>query len=521
AGEKGYEDYQRLREADKARYPIATTSLEIATPMAIGAAASRPTLAIDKFQQAFKPQVPTITKTAEKIEQLKIKNIQNTRGQGRQFHGARGPIQSLEEGYYNPENIYGGESTFYTTDAIDIAAGYQRKKPNSIIYETIEKEPVNFFNMEDRLSASKWMQMFPESGMNLPSDDFIKYGIESASEKYGNPNLREIMDEMRLESVNEGYSKDSLQEFFAIITERLEKMGFGGMQHVGGIKTNKPKHLVKIYFQPSKQIELKPASESFIQNVAQGDFQNQPVRPGTVGDAGFESGVKAPEFKMPNPPEGYKIAKTALRELESEKVPTSVKAEIAAQPDTVRKIYGVAAKRGELEDLPTIELEKIARESTDPIEVQGASALLYGRKVDENPANAAANFNEFVKLNSLFGLGLRNAQEYINTPAGYISIIRQQAESVGRKIPTQVEQRLTDLFTKSKQSKDALKVAINNYRNTLTDESAKLAEDAQKVAQRDAVELQRYSRNVMPKRFFTETAPQAIQLTLLTPLSLT
>ncbi|NBW22387.1 MAG: hypothetical protein EBR82_82000, partial [Caulobacteraceae bacterium] len=39
AGEKGYEDYQRLREADKARYPIATTSLEIATPMAIGAAA--------------------------------------------------------------------------------------------------------------------------------------------------------------------------------------------------------------------------------------------------------------------------------------------------------------------------------------------------------------------------------------------------------------------------------------------------------------------------------------------------
>jgi hypothetical protein len=317
AGEKGYEDYQRLREADKARYPIATTSLEIATPMAIGAAASRPTLAIDKFQQAFKPQIAPAAKAAEEI-------------------------------------------------------------------------PVG-----------------------------------------------------------------------------------------------------------------------------------QPIRPGTVGEAGFESGVKAPEFKMPKPPEGYKIAKTALRELESEKVPTAMKAEIAKQPDTVRKIYGVAAKRGELEDLSTNELEKIARESTDPIEVQGANALLSGRKIDENPANAAANFNEFVKLNSLSGLVLRNAQEYINTPEGYISIIRQQAQSVGRKIPTQVEQRLTDLFTKSKQSKDSLKAAINNYRNTLTDESAKLAEEAQKVAQRDAVELQRYSRNVIPKRFFTETAPQAIQLTLLTPLSLT
>jgi Skp family chaperone for outer membrane proteins len=317
AGEQGYEDYQRLREADKSRYPIATTSLEIATPIAIGAGAARPTLAIDRFQQAFKPQIAPVARAAE-----------------------------------------------------EAAAG-------------------------------------------------------------------------------------------------------------------------------------------------------QPIRPGTVGEAGFESGVKAPEFKMPEPPKGYAIAKTALRELKSEKVPTAVKAEIATQPDTVRKIYGVAAKRGELEDLPTNELEKIARESTDPIEVQGASALLYGRKVDENPANAAANFNEFVKLNSLFGLGLRNAQEYINTPAGYVSILKQQAESVGRKIPAQVEQKLTDLFNKSKQSKDALKAAINNYRNNLTDDSAKLAEEAQKTAQRDAVELQRYSRNVIPKRFLTETVPQAIQLTLLTPLSLT
>jgi hypothetical protein len=317
AGEQGYEDYQRLREADRARYPIATTSLEIATPVAIGAGAARPTLAIDRFQQAFKPQIAPVARIAE-----------------------------------------------------ETATG-------------------------------------------------------------------------------------------------------------------------------------------------------QPIRPGTVGEAGFESGVKAPEFKMPEPAKGYAIAKTALRELKSEKVPTAVKAEIATQPDTVRKIYGVAAKRGELEDLPTDELSRVARESTDPIESQGARALLYARNIDSDPASAAINLNEFVKMNSQFGLGLRNIQEYINTPAGYISTIRQQAESVGRKIPAQVEQRLADLFTKSKQSKDALKTAINNYRNTLTDDSAKLAEEAQKIAQRDAVELQRYSRNVIPKRFLTETFPQAIQLTLLTPLSLT
>jgi hypothetical protein len=302
AGEQGYEDYQRLREADRARYPIATTSLEIATPVAIGAGSARPTLAIDRFQQAFKPQIAPVARAAE-------------------------------------ENAIG-----------------------------------------------------------------------------------------------------------------------------------------------------------------------QPIRS---------------EFKMPEPPEGYAIARTALRELKSEKVPTAVKAEIATQPDTVRKIYGVAAKRAELDDLPTDELSRVARESTDPIESQGARALLYARNIDNDPASAAANLNEFVKMNSQFGLGLRNIQEYINTPAGYISTIKQQAESVGRKIPKQVEQRLTDLFTKSKQSKDALKAAINNYRNTLTDDSARLAEEAQKIAQRDAVELRRYSRNVIPKRFLTETFPQAIQLTLLTPLSLT
>jgi hypothetical protein len=210
-----------------------------------------------------------------------------------------------------------------------------------------------------------------------------------------------------------------------------------------------------------------------------------------------------------------------LRELKSEKVPTAVKAEIATQPDTVRKIYGVAAKRGELEDLPTDQLAKVAAESLDENEAAGARALLYARNIDSNPSTAAENLNEFVKAASRFGLGLRNVQEYINTPAGYFATIKAQADAIGKKIPSNVEQKIIELFSKSKQSKDALKAAINNYRNTLTDDSARLAEEAQKNAQRDAVELQRYSRNVIPKRFLTETFPQAIQLTLLTPLSLT
>lgn len=317
SGEQGYEEYQRLREADKARYPIATTSLEIATPMMVGVGAARPTMAIDKFQQVFKPRVAPVIKQAE-------------------------------------------ETT-----------------------------------------------------------------------------------------------------------------------------------------------------------------QTQPIRSGAMGEQGFEAGVRAPEFKMPVAPEGYAVTKTAMRELKSEKVPTPVKAEIATQPDTVRKIYGVAAKRAELEDLPTEDLSKIALESADPQEVAGARALLYARNIDNDPASAGINFNEFQKMASQYGLGLRNIQEYINTPAGYVATIKKQAESVGRQVPQNVENMLVDLFNKSKQSKDALKTAITNYRNTLTDDAAKAADMAQKQAQADAVNLEKYSRNIIPKRFITETIPEAIQLTLLTPLSLT
>jgi hypothetical protein len=187
------------------------------------------------------------------VPQTEPADIPNTRGQGKQFHGARGPIDNLTEGYYNPNNIYGGESTFYTTDAVDIAAGYQRKKPNSVIYQVTEREPVNFFNMEERKPVNQWLSMF--DGI----DEIFNLSIENISRQTkGTPNLREIMDEMRAESSYEGISKDELQGTFGSITYRLEDQGFGGMTHLGGLKTKREPHAVKIYFRPYEQIEIKP-----------------------------------------------------------------------------------------------------------------------------------------------------------------------------------------------------------------------------------------------------------------------
>lgn len=182
--------------------------------------------------------------------------IPDTRGQGVQYHGARGPIDKLEdEGYYSPDNIYGGQDTFYTTDAADVAKGYGRKNPNALIYEAHERQPVKMFDMEQPLDEGELNRLF-----GVGPDDFglVPMAIDGALEG-GRANLRSVMDEIRGESRNEGYSKNDVQDEFDVAIQRLQQDGYGGMQHVGGLKTNRPAHTVKIYFRPGSDLELRPS----------------------------------------------------------------------------------------------------------------------------------------------------------------------------------------------------------------------------------------------------------------------
>ena len=61
---------------------------------------------------------------------LKKDEEEDTRGVGKQYHGARGEIELLIDGYYNNQNYYG--NGFYTTDALDVAEGYKRKKDKGV-----------------------------------------------------------------------------------------------------------------------------------------------------------------------------------------------------------------------------------------------------------------------------------------------------------------------------------------------------------------------------------------------------
>jgi hypothetical protein len=75
--------------------------------------------------------------------------------------------------------------------------------------------------------------------------------------KDGKVKLREVMDEMRAMSAGEGISKDGVQEIFDTAIVNLGRDGFGGMTHIGGLKTGREPHTVKIYFDAPNQLELK------------------------------------------------------------------------------------------------------------------------------------------------------------------------------------------------------------------------------------------------------------------------
>jgi len=268
-------------------------------------------------------------------------------------------------------------------------------------------------------------------------------------------------------------------------------------------------------------LQAKPQPSEVIATIE----GQQPIRPGVVGEAGFESGTVRPGFKMPEVPEGSKIARTAERVLKSEKAPEPFKAEVALQPSTVRQNVPLGAIKGNLEDLTDDELNVIARRSItssayDDAERAGANAILAARQIDADPASAAINWDEFTKAASLAGVSLRNVREYLNTPAGYLATISKAAEAANRNIPKDVSDKVLRLFNASKNAKAELVKAEANYRSSLTDKAAAIAGNARIAAASAAAKLQKYSDSIFPKKILGETLPQGIQITLLSPLSL-
>lgn len=184
------------------------------------------------------------------VENKAKEKFYDTRNSGERFHGSSSEIASVTDDYAlsgDSRNIYG--QGFYTTDAVDISNGYMKKGKggNPTLYKIEEINSPKMYNMEEAL---------PD---DLKKQAEVIFGdlYRTENGETGKPitNMRELFDEIRAESRNEGYSRDDVQEMFDSMRSTLEQRGFNGYEHVGGANTGNTAHNVKIYWTPEQHIK--------------------------------------------------------------------------------------------------------------------------------------------------------------------------------------------------------------------------------------------------------------------------
>ena len=539
AGEQGYADYQRMREADIAMFPITTKSLEIATPMAVGAGLARPTKAIDKFQQLLQPKaVPSLQAKPQPSEivvpKAAIAETENVPTKTF-YHGS--PATSIENIKSDARGLV------FVSESKDVSSSYRLSRTKDI-----DLGKAGLTN-EERLSYDMYRKGLREDPTANPDQFLSSKEFDEASSALEKIEAykKTLAEQGKIYKINIPTDKiidwRNPDNFYKTLSSVEADLRTSGEVRLANILRNSISNKIppqsglldKPVFDSLKKqgiegITLPHSREGSETLLIRGALEvasegQQPIRPGVVGEAGFESGTVRPEFKMPEVPEGSKIARTAERVLKSEKAPEPFKAEVALQPNTVRPNTPLAAIKDNLEELSDDELNVIARRgisssSYDESERIGANAILAARQIDADPASAAINWNELTKSGSFGGVLLRNLQEYLNTPAGYLATISKAAEAAKRSVPQSVKDNVLRLFNASKQAKTKLVEAEKFYRSNPTDKAAIEAENARNVAAKAATKLQRYSDSILPKKILGEILPQAIQLTLLSPLSL-
>ena len=178
--------------------------------------------------------------------------LRDTRGEGQRFHGTSRPIAGLSDEYAmvgDSRNVYG--AGFYTTDAVDIAAGYSKKgrgkQPS--LYAVDVQPGVKLFDMDQPLTDELRATLRSVVG----SADFE--GADSLITQA--KTLRGWFDEFRAESRNFDLSRDDVHEIWDALRTNLEAEGFRGYKHTGGDKTGNRPHEVQILWAPEQDAGLR------------------------------------------------------------------------------------------------------------------------------------------------------------------------------------------------------------------------------------------------------------------------
>jgi len=186
------------------------------------------------------------------------------------YHGAKGELpeefMGFEDYASSTGSVYGGG--FYTTSRTGTAKGYAGKKGN--LYEITPKKELKLFDMDQSVPPSIKQSIKRGGDYKIKSrgetfemtDEFL---LRTQDFLDDNPkaSLVELYDEMRALAPYEGITPGDLEEYFHGFAFILQKAGYKGLRHKGGVLSARPKkHEVNIYWNPGKDLNIKPVAKA-------------------------------------------------------------------------------------------------------------------------------------------------------------------------------------------------------------------------------------------------------------------
>lgn len=183
----------------------------------------------------------------------------DTRGQGVRYHGSIQPIDRLTDDYIGSEKNFYGQG-FYSSDAAAITVGYSRAKKSTtgVVYRIEESGQIKPLDMEQPIPD--WFRTAVDTRDGSAAADLI---AEALGE---NPaNLREFYDAVRDLSPNYQLPTYEVQQIFDGFAEIVRKNGFNVLDHIGGLRTKKTPHAVRIYLEPSATVRLHQVDSASLQ----------------------------------------------------------------------------------------------------------------------------------------------------------------------------------------------------------------------------------------------------------------
>jgi hypothetical protein len=207
-------------------------------------------------------------------EMPRPREFQDTRGQGKFYHGASKEFELVPGGQYAGEkNIYG--AGLYVTDDFETASSYKPKNrakgvkkadaaEQGVVYE-VDMSKQNLFDLDG--PAQQYFIDFLKESKYDAMDELIERAIEDvsidAAQRGVMPTTAQFMDEMR------GYSRSlevpsyEITEVFEQYQDILKKKGFTGYKHKGGMKAGKGKrqHEVAIIFNPDETSSINKVNQ--------------------------------------------------------------------------------------------------------------------------------------------------------------------------------------------------------------------------------------------------------------------